>query len=246
VQKAQRNMAGVEKISIPLLGSDNWSIWKDKFEALLEFKDLTSAIAEPESDEGKKANGQARALMTLYIQDAHVKLIRGERSAVKAWKKLEDTFQKSTNARVIQLRKKLTIVEYLANARELQLDLEMTGQTVSDMEVAVHVLNGLLQEYATLIEVLESGESGLNLDAIQPKLIKREEKLKLEEEKKKELEEERERDSEFLEDRPNWPSPQEEDIHVDFKRIEAASAVEKLDISRRIVRSFMRIARILD
>jgi hypothetical protein len=52
-------MAGVEKISILLLGSDNWSIWKDKFEALLQFKDLISANAKPDSDKGKKANGQA-------------------------------------------------------------------------------------------------------------------------------------------------------------------------------------------
>jgi len=176
------------KISLPLLGSENWSIWKEKFEALLTFKNLDHAIWKPDSDEGKKANGQARALMTLYMEDGLVKLIRGEKSAALAWKKLEDTFQKNSNARIIQIRKKMTmlkkkedqsIVEYLASARELQFELETTGQIVSDMEIAVHALNGLPPEYATLVEVIESGDSNLTLDSIQPRLMQREEKMKL-------------------------------------------------------------------
>jgi len=46
--------------------------------------------------------------MILHTQDAYVKLIVGERTAAQAWKKLEDNFEKKSNARVIQLRKKLT------------------------------------------------------------------------------------------------------------------------------------------
>jgi hypothetical protein len=53
-------MAGVEKISISKLGRDNWSIWKAKFQALLEYKGLFVAIEEPETEDWKKASKQAK------------------------------------------------------------------------------------------------------------------------------------------------------------------------------------------
>ena len=57
--------------------------------------------------EGTKASGQAKALMILHTQDAFVKLFIGEPTAARAWKKLEDNFEKRSNARVIELRKRL-------------------------------------------------------------------------------------------------------------------------------------------
>ncbi|GAQ78648.1 hypothetical protein KFL_000160510 [Klebsormidium nitens] len=182
-------MAAIERISIPQLGTDNWPVFKDKFLALLVYKGLAVAIEQPDSAEGKKANDQARALITPYIQDAHVRLIKGEKSAARAWEKLQQNFEKISNARVIQLRKKLTrmklkpkqaIVEYLGEFKEIKLDLESANQTVDDMELAVHALTGLPKEYSTLVEILENGEMELNLDNIQSKLVQREQKLKME------------------------------------------------------------------
>jgi hypothetical protein len=78
-------MAGIERISIPQLGADNWSIFKARFQAFLEYKGLWVAIEEPESADVKKASGQAKALMILHTQDAFVKLIVGENTAAGAW-----------------------------------------------------------------------------------------------------------------------------------------------------------------
>jgi hypothetical protein len=181
-------MASIDKVSIPQLGGENWSIWKAKFQALLEYKGLQIAIEQPESTEGRKASGQAKALMILHTADVYVKLLIGKPTAAKAWKKLEKNFEKKSNARVIQLRKKLTsiklmekqtIAEYLGEIREIKVDLEAARQTISDMELAVHALNGLPVEYVTLVEILEMGETELDLDANQPKLMQREQKLKL-------------------------------------------------------------------
>jgi hypothetical protein len=178
-------MAGIDKVSIP---GENWSIWKAKFQALLEYKRLQVAIKQPELTEGKKAPGQAKTLMILHTADAYVKLLIGEPTAAKAWKKLKENFEKKSNARVIQLRKKLrsmklmgkqTIAEYLGEICKIKVDLEAAGQNVSDMGLAVHALNGLPEEYATLVEILEMGETELDLDAIKPKLMQREQKLKL-------------------------------------------------------------------
>src|SRR3569623_8092 len=93
-------MAGVEKISIPQLGAKNWSIWKAKFQALMEYKGLFVAIEQPESAEGRKASGQAKALVILHTQDAFVMLIVGKPTAAKAWEKLKQSFEKTSPARV--------------------------------------------------------------------------------------------------------------------------------------------------
>jgi hypothetical protein len=74
---------------------------------------------------------------------------------------------------------KQEIAEYLGEIRGIKVDPEAADQTVSDMELAVHALNGLPEEYATLVEILEMGETELNCDVIQPKLMQREQKLKL-------------------------------------------------------------------
>ncbi|GAQ80159.1 hypothetical protein KFL_000480010 [Klebsormidium nitens] len=180
-------MAG-DKVSIPQLCGENWSTWKAKFRGLLAYKGWLCALEEPESVEGKKVSSQARGLMLIHTEDAYMKLIEGEPTAGKASKKLEDNFEKRSNARMIQLRRKLTglrltkgkaVAEYLGEFRELKIDLEAAGQTVSDRELAVHALEGLPEEYATVVEFLELGEEELTLDEIQPKLMQREQKLKL-------------------------------------------------------------------
>ncbi len=184
-------MAGIDKIVIPQLGAENWSVWKAKFQALLEYKGLYVAIEQPESEDGRKASSQAKALMILHTQDAYVKLFQGEPTAARAWKKLEENFEKKSNARVIQLRKKLAsmkltgeqgIAEYLGEFREIKVDLEALGQAVTDVELGFFALQGLPKEYATLVEILELGETALSLDVIQPKLMQREQKLKLQKE----------------------------------------------------------------
>jgi hypothetical protein len=135
--------------------------------------------------EGRKALDQARSLMIMHTEDAYVKLFAGADTADKAWRKLHENFKKTSNARVVQLRKKLTnltliprksIAEYVGEFRKM--DLETAGQTVSELELAVHALNGLPKEYATLVEYRELSETELTLDMIQPKLMQREQKLK--------------------------------------------------------------------
>ena len=184
-------MAGIDKIVIPQLGAENWSVWKAKFQALLEYKGLYVAIQQPESEDGRKGSSQAKALMILHTQDAYVKLFQGEPTAARAWKKLEENFEKKSNARLIQLRKKLAsmkltgeqgIAEYLGEFREIKVDLEALGQAVTDVELDFFALQGLPKEYATLVEILELGETALSLDVIQPKLMQREQKLKLQKE----------------------------------------------------------------
>jgi hypothetical protein len=184
-------MAGIEKVSIPQLGGNNWSMWKAKIQALLEYKGLMVAVEQPNSVEGRKASRQAKALMILHTEDAYVKLIVGESTAAKAWEKLKHNDETKSNARVVQLAGKLTnmklgekqtIAEYLGEFREIKEDLEAAGQTVSDLQLAEHALRGLPKGYETLREILEADHFELRLDTIQPKLMQREETLRLQSE----------------------------------------------------------------
>jgi hypothetical protein len=102
-----------------------------------------------------------------------------------------ENFEKRSNARVIQLRKKLAsmkltgeqeIAEYVGEFREIKVDLEALGQAVTDAELGFFALQGLPKEYATLVKILELDQTTLSLDVIQPKLMQREQKLKLEKE----------------------------------------------------------------
>jgi flagellar biosynthesis regulator FlaF len=133
-----KKMAGLDKPTarIPVLGRDNWSTWKEKFKALIVYKSLYVAIESPDSVEGRKASDQARSLMIMHTEDASVKLFAGADMAEKAWRKLHENFEKTSNARVVQLRKKLTsltlmlgksIAEHVGEFREIKMDLE-TGQ----------------------------------------------------------------------------------------------------------------------
>jgi hypothetical protein len=180
---------GVEEpmARILVLGRDNWPIWKEKFKALLVYKSLYVAIESPDSVEGRKASNQARSLMIMHTEDAYMKLFAGADTADKACRKLHENFEKTSNARVVQLRKKLTsltlmpgksIAEYVGEFQEIKMDLETAGQTVFELELAVHALNGLPKEYATPVEYLELSETELTLDMLQPKLMQREQKLK--------------------------------------------------------------------
>ncbi|GAQ92675.1 hypothetical protein KFL_010900050 [Klebsormidium nitens] len=76
------------------------------------------------------------------------------------------------------LLKHSVVGKYLGEFQELKIDFEAAGQTVSEGELAVHALEGLPEEYATVFEFFKVGEEELTLDEIQPKLMHREQKLK--------------------------------------------------------------------
>ena len=92
---------------------------------------------------------------------------------------------------MIELRKRLAsmrlapeqgIAEYLGEFREVKVNLEAAGQTVTDVELGFFALQGLPRAYATLVKILELGKTALSWDVIQPKLMQREQRLKLERE----------------------------------------------------------------
>lgn len=62
---------------------------------------------------------------------------------------------------------KQSIAEYLGEFREIQVDSEAAGQSVSATHVAVHALKGLPKEYEMVKGFLEVGDIGLSIDMIR-------------------------------------------------------------------------------
>jgi hypothetical protein len=89
--------------------------------------------------------------MIMHTEDAYVKLFAGTDTAEKARRKLHENFEKTSNARVVQLRKKLTSLtlmpgkEHCGVRGRVMRDQDGFGdgdQTVPKLELAVHALNG--------------------------------------------------------------------------------------------------------
>jgi hypothetical protein len=80
------------------------------------------------------------------------------------------------------LEKSKTIAECLGEFREIKEDLEAAGQTILDLQLAVHALRGLPKGYGTLRKILKAGDFELSLDTIQLKLMQREQTLRLQSE----------------------------------------------------------------
>lgn len=60
---------------------------------------------------------------------------------------------------------KQSIAEYLGEFREIQVDWEAAGQSVSDTHVAIHALKGLLKKHEMAKGFLEMGDMGLSLES---------------------------------------------------------------------------------
>lgn len=101
------------------------------------------------------------------------------------WKSLKDVFQRKSlmnkmkarhelhTAGIYPSEKMLTCSNRVPNLGET--DLNAMGGEVSQMDVAMSVLNGLPSDYESLIVVLDSkGEDELNLDFVKSRLLQEE------------------------------------------------------------------------
>lgn len=72
-----------------------------------------------------------------------------------------------------------SVTEYMGEFREIKLDLEIAGPNVSDLELAVQALRGLLKEHANLVEILETGEDRAQLRRYPTRVMQTERSLSL-------------------------------------------------------------------
>jgi hypothetical protein len=178
-----------DNISVDKLDVDNYNTWAFRMELLLKHKGLWAAVKPVEGAEVTQVDKEkAYSLIGLCLAEHHLPLYRTCDTASAAWTALESAYKAKATARKMQLRRDLTslrkeppepITKYLARARTLKLELEATGDTITESEVVMAALAGLPHDYDMLVAIMEMGDAAdLTLDKILPKLLIVEQKLK--------------------------------------------------------------------
>jgi hypothetical protein len=97
-----------DKVNVCVLDAENYAVWRIPMRNLLCIKGWGDALLEPTTKEGRDGeeqvklrvsntvDEQARALMSVYVQDMHLHLIEGADNAYEAWLALEKLFTAPT------------------------------------------------------------------------------------------------------------------------------------------------------
>jgi hypothetical protein len=172
-------------------------IWSFRIEMMLKHKELWTVVITEQAPEGagaaafKVKDEKALALIGLNVMDHHVATLRTCKTSFEAWKKFEGIYKARSVARRLQLRQTLSnlrkmsgeaLSKYFARAQGIMADLTAAGDTITETEVVMAVLNGLPEEYKMLVTILESSDGELKLDKILSKLLGVEQKQSRQEE----------------------------------------------------------------
>lgn len=176
-KKMAQSKVTTKGLSIEPLGVDNYASWSADMKWLMVTKGCWSAI-DGEADDAM--NAKALALIGLHVE-RHIKgTIVACDTASEAWSKLEAVYKAKSNARRLWLKRELTnlrreqgepITVYVARARGIKDELAAAGHEISDEEVAWSVLAGLPEEYASMVNAIETTMEKMDLDVILSKLL---------------------------------------------------------------------------
>ena len=157
-----------------LKGPENYSVWKTKIEMVLIREKLWGIVCKrrtkPES--GAKAQTdyeddaeRATATMFLYLSEEAERYVRDLRDPVAVWEKLEEVFSTVSFVTRYNLWKRLftlkadnqvslSVMEYLDKIRSIGIQLKGSGAEVSDELLVTAALQGLGEEFDTLVSVI--------------------------------------------------------------------------------------------
>jgi hypothetical protein len=112
--------------------------------------------------------------------------IANAETSAAAWAKFQTSFANKSAARVLSLREKLStakretrpVNEYLQFIKTIADELSLCGSPVSDVDLVVHVLNGLGQEFRDIAAAVHARDTVITFDELQDKLLAHELYLK--------------------------------------------------------------------
>ena len=166
--------------------ANNFAQWKTRMEAYLEDKELLDVVENPVLgiDEEAKVefsstytniNGQdmikkskkAYAIIMMALGDEQLQLVMDVKrgNAYRVWKKLLEQFERKTQTNKILVRRQLQSVtmkenesvnSYVARINQLVMLLVGIGEKVSDTEKISVLLNGLPDEYNSVVDSLST------------------------------------------------------------------------------------------
>lgn len=172
------------RLNIPLLNGGNFVHWKTKIRALLIRDDLWETVESPKpenpSNEWKKKNNKAIAVLTLSVEDNQLINFAHLDDAHSIWKTLSKKYERSTYGSRLYLRRKLYSIHYNSGPMSSHIDsimevvglLRGSGKPLEDEEVVAILLISLPESYSGLVTSLEGrNEEDLTVEYVTGKIL---------------------------------------------------------------------------
>ena len=181
---------------IDKLTSDNYHAWKQRILHVLALRDLEDYVDPPDSDtqikdSWKKKDRKAQALIGLSLSDQILESTREVETCHEMWKIIRDIFERHTLLNKLSARRRFytaskeeneTVLSFSNRILHLSSTLKSMSVDIDDSEMAMALLNGLPDEYSSLISALDalgSEESQLNFEFVKARIMQEEQRINM-------------------------------------------------------------------
>jgi len=185
--------AGIGGIKIDKLTETNFHEWRQRIKMILALRDLDDILDEdgkPTDAEDremavwKRRDTKASAIIGLTLGSEQLEHVSGCKTTVEMWSTLQGVFQRKSSMNKMKARRAFYTVAmnvgegmlgYINRVRNLGENLNAMGGKVTEMDVAMSVLNGLTSKYENLLVALDAkGEDELSVDFVKSRLLQKE------------------------------------------------------------------------
>ena len=181
---------------IEKLSSSNYYSWKQRILHVLALKDLEDYIEPPHESvvidsAWRKKDRKAQALIGLSLSDQILDSTREVKSCHEMWKTISDIFERHTLLNKLSARRKFytackeeseDVLLFSNRIRHLASTLKSMNVEIDDSEMAMALLNGLLDEYSPLISALDAlgtEETELNFEFVKARVMQEEQRINM-------------------------------------------------------------------
>ena len=153
-------------------GTGDFSLWKEKMQAILIYQRLDSALEETiekiEIDAVKLKEmdtviKQARSVIIMNLADNVLRQVVGEKTALGIWNRLNQLYMAKSTATKIFLKGKfygfkmnatISLEQNLDDLNKIVLSLTNMGEVIKEEDQDVIVLNGLPEQFKEMKTVI--------------------------------------------------------------------------------------------
>jgi len=185
--------AGMGGIKSDKLTETNFHEWRQRIKMVLALRDLDDMLDE----DGKRTDAEDRelalwrsrptkasAIIGLTLESEQLEHVSGCNTTAEMWSTLQGVFQRKSLMNKMKARREFFTVEmtvsegmlgYINRVRNFGVNLKAMSGEVTEMDVAMSVLNGLTSKYENLLVALDAkGEDELSVDFVNRRLIQEE------------------------------------------------------------------------
>lgn len=160
-------------------GKFDFSLWRKKIYAMLVHQKVAKALDKPKTlpetliaEKRAEMDEIAFSLIILHLRDNVFRQVDEEKTAAELWAKLDKLFISKSLSNKIYLKEKFfgyrmdsskSLDENLDEFNKICLELENTGEKMSDESQAVILLNSLPESYKEIKSAIKYGRDSFNL-----------------------------------------------------------------------------------